>query len=148
MSVIADPRLATELKPDYAVKVDLDERAFLFPAGKPLVQLVFLAQRKTIHVEAVFAFNESRTPPRILSLDLEDARELGRRLVDAVHLARTQLVITTGLRVTINVIANGYHLQVGDMNQSTDLFLGTGCIWRVCQGILRIIDYIAPVESN
>jgi hypothetical protein len=34
------------------------------------------------------------------------------------------------------------------MNNATELFLGTNCIWRVCQGLLRIADLIAPVESN
>jgi hypothetical protein len=148
MNVITDPRLAAEFKPEHAVKVDLDDRSFLFPAGKLLTQLVFTAKGKTVHIEAIYPFNEARTPPRIASLDFEDARELGRRLVEAVHHARTQLVVSAGTRITINVIANGYHLQIGDLNQSTDLFLGTNCIWRVCQGILRIVDYIAPVEAN
>jgi hypothetical protein len=35
-----------------------------------------------------------------------------------------------------------------NMNNATELFLGTNCIWRVCQGLLRIADLIAPVESN
>jgi hypothetical protein len=148
MNVITDPRLAPELRPDYTVKVDLDDRSFLFPAGKLMTQLVFTAKGKNVHIEAVYPFNEARTPPRIVSLDFEDARELGRRLIEAVHHARTQLVVSAGTRITINVIANGYHLQIGDLNQSTDLFLGTSCIWRVCQGILRIVDYIAPVEAN
>lgn len=148
MNVITDPRLATEFKPDHVIKVDLDDRSFLFPAGKSVTQLVFAAKDKTIFIEAVYPFNEARTPPRLLWLDLEDARELGRRLVEAVHHARTQLVVSAGTRITINVIANGYHLQIGDMNQSTDLFLGTSCIWRVCQGILRIVDFIAPIEAN
>jgi hypothetical protein len=69
-------------------------------------------------------------------------------LVEAVHCARTQLALTEGIRITINVIANGYHLQIGDMNNATELFLSSGCIWRVCQGLLRIADLIAPVESN
>jgi len=43
---------------------------------------------------------------------------------------------------------NGYHLHGGDLNQSTELFLSAGCIWRVCQGLLRIVDLISPVESN
>jgi hypothetical protein len=109
---------------------------------------VFTAQGKAIHIEAVYPFNEARTSPRLVSLAFEDARELGRRLVEAVHQARTQLVVSAGTRIAINVIANGYHLQIGDMNQSTDIFLGTGCIWRVCQGLLRIVDYVAPVEAN
>ena len=135
-------------KHDHAVKVELDERAFLFPAGKSVIQLVFYADGPIIHLEAVYPFNESRAAPQLLSLDLEDARELARRLVDAVYQARSQLALTGGVRIAINVVANGYHLQIGDMNRSTDLLLSTGCIWRVCQGLLRIIDFIAPVESN
>jgi hypothetical protein len=30
----------------------------------------------------------------------------------------------------------------------TELFLGNNCIWRVCQGLLRIADLIAPAETN
>ena len=65
-----------------------------------------------------------------------------------MHYARTQLVVTTGVRITISVVANGYHLQIGDMNAATEIFLSTGVIWRVCQGMLRIVDFVAPVESN
>ena len=81
-------------------------------------------------------------------MEFEDAQELARGLVQAVHYAKTQLVITTGVRITINVVANGYHLQIGDVNAATEIFLSTGVIWRVCQGMLRIVDLIAPVESH
>lgn len=148
MSLQPVPRPIAALKPKFEIKVDLDDRAFLFPAGKSVAQLVFLSDGTSIQIEAVYPFNQSRTPPRLLLLDFEDAGELGRRLVEAVHHARTQLVITAGVRITINVVANGYHLQIGDMNDATELFLGTGCIWRVCQGLLRIVDLIAPVEAN
>jgi hypothetical protein len=148
MSTQPTPRLVAALKPKHEVKVDLDDRAFLFPAGKSLAQLVFLSDGQTFYVEAVYHFNQSRTPPRLLTLDYEDANEFGRRLIEAVHHARTQLVITASVRITINVVANGYHLQIGDMNNAMELFLSTGCIWRVCQGLLRIIDLIAPVEAN
>jgi hypothetical protein len=148
MSINLTPRIVTELKPKFEVKVDLDERSFLFPAGKSVSQLLFVSDGRTIFVEAVYPFNQSRTPPRLASLDLEDAREFGRRLIEAVHCARTQLVVTQGARISINVIANGYHVQFGDMNNAIELFLGTNCIWRVCQGLLRITDLIAPVESN
>jgi hypothetical protein len=148
MSINPSPRLVTELKPKFEIKVDLDERAFLFPAGKSVSQLLFVSDGRTIFVEAVYPFNQSHTPPRLISLDLEDTKEFGRRLIEAVHCARTQLVVTSGVRISINVIANGYHLQFGDMNNATELFLGTNCIWRVCQGLLRIADLIAPIESN
>ena len=68
--------------------------------------------------------------------------------VGKLYQARTQLAMSDGMRIAINVIANGYHLQIGDMSDATDLYLSTGCIWRVCQGLLRIVDHIAPVESN
>jgi hypothetical protein len=135
-------------RPDYAIKIDLDDRAYLFPAGKSIAQIAFATEGRLIHVEAVYPFNETHTPPRLLTLALEDARELGHRLVDAVYQARTQLAVSDGMRIAINVIANGYHLQIGDMSDSTDLYLSTGCIWRVCQGLLRAIDHIAPVEAN
>ena len=148
MSINLTPRIVAELKPKFEIKVDLDERSFLFPAGKSVSQLLFLSDGRTIFVEAVYPFNQSRTPPRLASLDLEDAREFGRRLIEAVHCARAQIVVTPGARISINPIANGYHLQFGDMNNATELFLGTNCIWRTCQGLLRVIDLIAPVESN
>jgi hypothetical protein len=148
MSINITPRFVAELKPKFEIKVDLDERSFLFPAGKSVSQLLFLSDGKNIFVEAVYPFNQSRTPPRLASLNLEDAREFGRRLIEAVHCARTQLVVTQGVRISINVVANGYHVQFGDMNNATELFLGTNCIWRVCQGLLRVTDLIAPVESN
>ena len=148
MTILPAPRLVTELKPKFEVKVDLDERSFLFPAGKALAQLAFLSDGTLIFIDAVFPFNQSRTPPRILTLELEDAQELARGLILAVHYAKTQLVITMGVRITINVVANGYHLQIGDMNAATEIFLSTGVIWRVCQGMLRICDFIAPVESH
>ena len=98
--------------------------------------------------DIAYPFNQSHTPPRLISLDLEDTKEFSRRLIEAVHCARAQLVATSGVRISINVNANGYHIQFGDMKSAIDLFLGTGCIWRVCQGLLRIADLIAPIESN
>ena len=43
MAVNPTPRLVTEFKPKYEVKVDLDDRAFLFPAGKSVRHLLFLS---------------------------------------------------------------------------------------------------------
>src|SRR6266550_6015506 len=148
MSTNPTARLVTELKPRLEVKVDLDERSFLFPGGKSINQLQFQSDGQKIHLEAVYPFNQTHTPPRLLSLDLEDAKELGHRLVEAVHHARTQLVLTSGIRISINVVPNGYHLQIGDMNKATELYFGTSSIWRICQGVLRICDLISPVESN
>src|SRR6266403_4747853 len=84
MSLNPTPRIVSELKPKYEIKVDLDERAYLFPAGKSVSQLLFLSDGRTISIEAVYPFNQTHTPPRLVSLDLEDSKEFGRRLIEAV----------------------------------------------------------------
>jgi len=141
-------RVLPETKPRYEIKVDLDERAFLFPSGKQVVQLLIVAEGRTIRLDGVFAFNQTRTAPAIVALDVDDAWEFGRRLVEAVHSARTQLAVTETARIEINVVANGYRVQFGEMDRPIELFLSTGCIWRVCHGILRAADAISPIESN
>ena len=134
--------------PRHTVEVDLDDRAFLFPAGKPLVRLIYGAQGRSVDIDGSFPFNEARTSTRIVSLDVVDAKELARRLIEAVYQARTQHVISDGAQIAINVLPNGYHIQIGDLNHAIDLFLGTGSIWRVCLGLLRAVDHIAPIEAN
>ena len=106
MSLNPTPRLVTELKPKHEVKVDLDDRAFLFPAGKSVNQLLFLSDGRMIFVEAVYPFNQSHTPPRLVSLDLEDAKEFGRRLVEAVHCARTWCKIWSNTLVVQKTYSN------------------------------------------
>jgi len=132
----------------HVVEIDLDERAYLFPAGKPMTRLHITAEGREIEINAIFPFNEARTPARITTLDITDAKDLARRLLEAVFQARTQHVVSDGVRVAINVMTNGYNLQFGDLNHSTDMFLGFGCIWRVIQGLLRAVDHIAPIEAN
>src|SRR4051812_27022656 len=116
MSDITNLRVLPESKPKFEVKVELHERAFVFPAGKPVIQLVFQTEGKRIHIDAVYPFNQSRTSPRLFSVNLDDGRELGHKLVEVVHTARTQLVVSEGVHLSINVVANGYRLQFGDMS--------------------------------
>src|SRR5262245_39374908 len=74
-SNVVGPRIVVEVKPKYEVRVDLDERAFLFPAGKSISQVLFQSDGRRIVLEAIYPFNQTRTPPRLLSLELEDAAE-------------------------------------------------------------------------
>jgi hypothetical protein len=140
--------LAPTLAAVQQIPVDLDERAFLFPAGKPLTRIVFQPLPRHVAVEAVFAFNATRTAPRLFTLELDDARLLARTLVDAVFLARTQHAISETMRITVEVLTNGYRLQVGGADEGMALYFGTASVWRVCQALLRAVDAIAPVESN
>jgi hypothetical protein len=43
MSIVPAPRIVAELKPKFEIKIDLDERSFLFPAGKSVSQLLLLS---------------------------------------------------------------------------------------------------------
>ena len=103
---------------------------------------------RVIQVDAVFAFNASRAAPRLFTLELEDARLLARTIVDAVFLARTQHAITETMRVAVEVLTNGYRLHVGELDGGMDLYFGTASVWRVCQGLLRAVDALSPVETN
>jgi hypothetical protein len=72
--------------PKHQINVYLDDREPFFPAGKSIKQLLFCQDGKTISIEAVFPLQSIRMPHMVL-LDLEDSREFGRRLVEAVHCA-------------------------------------------------------------
>lgn len=132
----------------HVVQVDLDERAFLFPAGKSVSQLILTAAGASVTIDLTFPFNQTRLPPRLAVLAVDDAAVLARSLTMAVYLARTQHAITETMHITIDVLANGYRLQFGDMHKPLELLLGTSCIWRVCQGLLRVVDVISPVQSH
>jgi hypothetical protein len=132
----------------HVVQVDLDERAFLFPAGKSVSQLIFTATGASVSIDLTFPFNQPRLAPRLAVLAADDAAVLARCLTMAVYQARTQHAISETMHITIDVLANGYRLQFGDMHRPLELLLGTACIWRVCQGLLRVVDVISPVQSH
>ena len=132
----------------HVVQVDLDERAFLFPAGKSVSQLIFTSTGASVAIDLTFPFNQTRLAPRLAVLAVDDAAVLARCLTMAVYQARTQHAISETMHITIDVLANGYRLQFGDMHKPLELLLGTACIWRVCQGLLRAVDVISPVQSH
>jgi hypothetical protein len=135
--------------PDAIIKVDLDDRAYVFPAARQLTQLQFLAFRPhLIRVEAVYAFNQSKAAPELFELPAEDARELSRRMVESVYRAQSSQIATRNASVSLTVVANGYILEFGPRENPTELMLSTGCIWRVCNGLARAVDMIAPIASN
>jgi hypothetical protein len=146
--IVERPPATAPAAPQHVVQVDLDDRAFLFPAGKSVSQLLFVASGDSVAVDLSFPFNQARTPPRLSALARDDARVLARSLTLAVYQARTQHAITETMHITIEVLANGYRLQFGDLHNPIELLLGASSIWRVCQGLLRAVDAISPVQSN
>jgi len=135
--------------PDAVLKIDLDERAFAFPQAKQVAQLHILAFRPhRIRIEATYAYNEARDSHDLLELSGEDAQELVRRLVESVYRAQSSQVISRTTTLSITVVTNGYLLQFGDHERMSELFLSTGCIWRVCGGLSRAVDFIKPIATN
>lgn len=136
-------------RPKLVVNVDLDDRCYLFPEAKPLTQLRVLALPSgSVAFEAVFAVNESRCNPELFSLSADDAHDFCRRMVDAVYKAQTQYVVSDTARLTFVVAVNGFILQIGDLNNSREVFLGPGVIWRFINGVMRCLDQVSPVQSH
>jgi hypothetical protein len=130
-------------------KVELDERCLAFPDGKILQHLLIGgAARNQISIDAVFAFNRTRHDPRIALLTLAEARDFAKELANAVYTARTGFVLSDTLKITINVIANGYNIEIVRAEERREIMFSTGVIWRVIKALLLAIDSISPVVSN
>jgi hypothetical protein len=131
------------------VNVEMDDRTFLFPDGKFLSHiLVGSTAENMITLDGVFHFNGTRSDPRFCVLDLDDARELSRKLIDAFYQGRTQHVITDTVRIAIVFNPNGFVVQFGELRSTTDLFINPPSVLRLTQGLLRVIDSISPVLSH
>lgn len=143
---MADPALHNA--PKLTVNVDLDERSFVFPDGKHISQLRIMAFPSRLIFECSFSFNQSKSNPFLFELDVEDAVDFSRKLVDCVYRAQTTNVISESAHIAIMVTPNGYVWQIGDMNHAREIYFGTGCIWRVCKGTLQALDQVRPAQSN
>lgn len=151
MNIAALPQLEKSLAPppQLAVKIELDERCFLFPDGKVLTHLLLgSAQGEAVTFDAVFAFNHTRRDPRVLELSLADAKGFVRELIHSVYYAKTCFFPTENLRATITVAANGYHLEFVRAEQTVELLISTGSIWRFTKGVLLATDNASPIVAN
>ena len=127
----------------------MDDRCMVFPDGKTLQHILVTSdEASNLTLEAVFAFNASKLDPRILSMPMDDAREFTRELIGAVYQAKTGFYLTDEWKIAINVMANGYQLDIMRAAQKTELFLSTGVIWRVIKALLMTIDQASPVQAN
>jgi hypothetical protein len=151
---MADPTpLRAETAPSAALppvfKVELDERCLVFPDGKILQHLLIGgAGRNQISIDAVFAFNRTRHDPRIALLSLGEARDFVKELANAVYTARTGFVLNDTLKITINVIANGYNIELVRAEERREIMFSTSVIWRVIKALLLAIDSVSPVVAN
>lgn len=139
----------TRNAPDGVVKIDLDERAFIFPQAKSLTQLqIYVHKPSLIRFEVAYAFNHAHASTALFDINTQDCTELSRRLVEAVYRAQSTQIVTDNVSVAMTVVANGYILQINEHAASTELFLGTASIWRVLSGIARAVDLLAPQAGH
>ena len=136
-------------KEPFHLSVDMDDRAFLVPETRNIVQLRFQAEPNCeISIELVYAHNFSRLPPYKITLLYADAKELCARLTDAVYRAQTQNFISESAHITITLVANGYILMIEESATRRQLYLSTSVIWRVCNALYRLVDIQSPISSH
>jgi hypothetical protein len=135
--------------PDVLIKIDLDDRCFLFPSAKNVSHLQVLVYRgEKVRLEAVYPYNVSQTPAELIELKPQAVAEFSRKLVDTVYRAGSVLYIAGNQNIAVATLANGYSLQVGDSVHQRDLFISTSCIWRLCGALCRASDLLATPQAH
>ncbi len=130
-------------------KVEMDDRCMVFPDGKTLQHVLVTSDASgNLTLEAIYAFNTSRLDPLLLAMPLAEACEFVRELVGAVFQAKTGFYLTDEWKIAINVMANGYQIDIQREARKTELFLSTGVIWRFIKALLMTLDQVAPVQAN
>jgi hypothetical protein len=131
------------------VNVEMDDRTVLFPDGKFLTHVAIAEDAGGgIRLDAVFLFNESRTEATIAAVEPEDARELGRALLEAVFQGRTQHVLSETARIAVVFNPNGFVLRFGEERALRELFIASPAIVRLAQGVLRMVDRVCALPPH
>jgi hypothetical protein len=134
---------AQPLRPDAVIKVELDERAYLFPRPKQLTHLqISVYKPNRVEVAAIFAYNTSGQPAQLFDLSAEDVQDFAQQLVGSVYRAQSGMIVTKSISIGISVVANGYIWQFGEITAPQELYLSTGGIWRVCGAFGRACDLL------
>ena len=129
--------------------VEMDDRAFLLPEARNIVQLKFVAEAGSkVALEFVYAHNVSHLPPSRVTLQYEDAKDFCTRLIDAVYRAQTQNFISDSAHIAITLVPNGYIWMIEEGGKKRQFYMSTSVVWRVCNALYRIVDIQSPVASN
>jgi hypothetical protein len=131
-----------------AIKVELDERCFLFPAGKVVRHLMIAGERDLIVMDAVYEFNETRRSPRIVEMKLSEAAGFSRELANAAYYGRTSFYVSEGFQATINIAQHGSQIEFMKFDSKVELMVSVPATWRVIRGLLCAIDARSPISSH
>jgi hypothetical protein len=153
MTQLTPPQIVPDLpnlrEPDAQIKVELDERCFLFPTAKGVSHIQFLVYRnQKLRLELVFPYNVSQTPIEFLEFKPAAVPEFTRKLVDAVYRTTSFLYISDRQNVAFATHVNGYTLQVGDFASQRELFLSLTSIWRLSNAFCRASDFLATPAAH
>lgn len=130
-------------------KIELDDRCFLFPDGKVMSHMLIAREgADRITLDAVFTFNGTRLPTRMLHLSREELKLFARELLDSVYAAKSGFVLRDTLKISIIVVANGYRIEFQRAEFRCEIYLSTSAIWRFIRGLLGAADQASPVISN
>ena len=122
------------------INVEMDERSVLFPDGKFLSHISLYEEDGVVRLDGVFLFNDSRLPPDIAALAVEDARELARAILNGVFQGHTQHVLSDSAKIALIFNPNGFLLRFGAGAALRELFVASPAIIRLAQGLLRVVD--------
>lgn len=147
-----EPRIAVETtlqRAEAVIKVELDERAFLFPRPKQLSHMQLSVYKPDkVEVAAGFAYNLSGQPTQLFELTAADVHDFAQQLVGSVYRAQSGMIVTKSISIGISVVANGYIWQFGEITNPHELYLSTGTIWRVCGAFGRACDLLSPAAKH
>lgn len=136
-------------RPRLVINVEMDDRSALFPEGKFLSHLaVHEADDGGVRLEGLFHFNEERADPLLARLEVEDARDFGRALLDAVFQGRTQHVLSDTIKIAVIFNPNGFVLKFGEERALRELFIASPAIVRLAQGLLRMVDRVSALPRH
>jgi hypothetical protein len=131
------------------IRIEMDERCFLFPDGKLMTHVLLCREGSdTIGFDAVFPFNATRISSRFLTLSRAEARLFVKELIEVVYAAKSGFLLHGGLKISIVVAANGYRVDYHRADMRIETFLSTAVIWRFIKGILMAVDEASPVVSH
>ncbi|WP_431857334.1 hypothetical protein [Azospirillum sp.] len=131
------------------INVEADDRTVLFPDGKFLTHIAVSEDADGgVRLDAVFLFNETRLDTRLAVLDLDDARDFARALLDAVFQGRTQHVLSDVARIAVIFNPNGFVLKFGEERALKELFIASPAIVRLSQGLLRMVDRVSALPPH
>jgi len=143
------PAPPSAVRPRLAINIEMDDRTVLFPEGKFLSHLaVHECESGAIRLEGLFHFNEERADPLLARLAVEDARDLGRALLDAVFQGRTQHVLSDSAKIAVIFNPNGFVLKFGEERTLRELFIASPAIVRLAQGLLRMVDRVSALPRH